>query len=169
MNALRAEPLTAESFAPFGEIYEDKTPRMWRINQNTARRFGNWEADVSGEGGRARISLFRAEPRPRPIKIAMLERHPLASQAFLPAGRRDWRAVVAPGGAEPDLGGLRCFLARGFQGVNYRAGAWHHPLLVLEEGHDFWVVDRASPAGESEDANLREFWFGAGEERFVEL
>ncbi len=168
---LAAEPLAAESFAPFGEVLQDKTARRIKdINQNTAKRFDDLAAaDLSRAGGRPCLSLFRAAPRPHPIKIAMLERHPLGSQAFMPAGEKNWLAVVAPGGDAPDLAGIRCFLARGFQGVNYRAGTWHHPLLVLESGHDFWVLDRAAPAGETANANLHEFWFAPEEERFIVL
>ena len=29
------------------------------------------------------------------------------------------------------------------QGVNFKPGVWHHPLLVLAEQHDFLVIDRA--------------------------
>ena len=169
MNTLAAEPLTAESFAPFGEVLEDGGARRIKIiNQKTTKRFDDLAAaDLSRAGGRPCLSVFRAAPRPRPIKIAMLECHPLGSQAFMPARQKNWLAVVAPGEGAPDLAKLRCFLARGFQGVNYRAGTWHHPLLVLEEEHDFWVLDRAAPDGEAENANLREFWFAPEDERFI--
>lgn len=29
------------------------------------------------------------------------------------------------------------------QGVNFKPGVWHHPLLVLAEHQDFLVIDRA--------------------------
>ena len=34
------------------------------------------------------------------------------------------------------------------QGVNFKPGVWHHPLLVLKEQQDFLVIDRAG-AGEN--------------------
>ncbi|MDP6205745.1 MAG: ureidoglycolate lyase, partial [SAR324 cluster bacterium] len=34
------------------------------------------------------------------------------------------------------------------QGVNFKPGVWHHPLLVLAEQQDFLVIDRA---GEGEN------------------
>ena len=34
------------------------------------------------------------------------------------------------------------------QGVNFKPGVWHHPLLVLAEQQDFLVIDRAG-AGEN--------------------
>lgn len=52
--------------------------------------------------------------------------------------------VVAPSltADEPDISKLQAFITDGSQGVNYRAGTWHHPLLTLESPSDFAVVDR---------------------------
>jgi ureidoglycolate lyase len=30
--------------------------------------------------------------------------------------------------------------------VNYAAGTWHHPLIALDSGGDFLVVDRRAPS-----------------------
>ena len=75
----------------------------------------------------------------------MVERHPLGSQAFIPLQDHSWLIVVAPPGDAVDVTSLRAFRATGRQGVNYRAGVWHHPLLVLRPDHDFLVVDRDGP------------------------
>jgi len=64
---------------------------------------------------------------------------PLSGHAYL--------VVVTLGGDTPDMSTLKCFSANSQQGVNYAKGTWHHPLLALHDG-DFWVVDRAGPAGE---------------------
>ena len=91
----------------------------------------------------------------------MMERHPLGSQAFMPLAVHDWLVVVAPtdaGDRAPDFGRLRCFLARGDQGVSYARNVWHHPLLILQPRQDFLIVDRAGPDGEAADANLQEHW-----------
>ena len=45
------------------------------------------------------------------------------------------------------------FFAEGNQGVNSFKGAWHHPLLVLEESQKFLVVDR-----QGDGCNLNEFF-----------
>ena len=157
MIILESEPLTAAAFAPFGEVLEDSSAQRAKwINDGTTLRFDNLAEIVADGGGRAAISLFRATPRaPR---IAMLECHPLGSQAFMPAGGGEWLVVVAPGDAhKPQWEKMRCFIARGEQGVNYRRGTWHHPLLVLDTERDFWVADRIAPANEPPTANLREF------------
>lgn len=84
----------------------------------------------------------------------MVERHPLGSQAFIPMQDTPWLVVVADAGENPLPGSLRAFRASGRQGVNYRRGVWHHPILVLKPDQDFLVVDRAGP-GE----NCDEVWF----------
>ena len=96
------------------------------------------------------MSIFRG--RVRPLEVAMVERHPLGTQAFMPLNGRDWLVVVA---MKPEVGSLRAFLCRGDQGVQYGTGVWHHPLLVLGEPQDFLVVDR-----EGVGANLEEVEFG---------
>ena len=156
MRKLSPQPLSARAFAPFGETLQDSSaPRTKHINDNTTLRFDDI-ATVQTEGGRPAISIFRAIPRPRPIRIAMLECHPLGSQAFMPADHRKWLIVVAPGKEQPDWQNLQCFHAENGQGVNYHPGVWHHPLLVLHPNQNFWVADRIGPANESPDANLRE-------------
>jgi ureidoglycolate lyase len=68
--------------------------------------------------------------------------------------------VVAPTNSDdsaPDFGALRCFRARGDQGVTYAPDVWHHPLLVLAP-QNFLIADRAGPAGEDASANLTEVW-----------
>jgi ureidoglycolate lyase len=38
---------------------------------------------------------------------------------------------------------MQAFVARGFQGVSYARGVWHHPLIALHKASDFLVVDRS--------------------------
>lgn len=148
------EPLTRAAFAPFGEVIETDGAEVRIINQGFAKRFHALAHAETGDG-RAIVSIFRAIRRPSPIRIDMLERHPLGSQAFAPLQPHDWLVVVAEdAGAAPDLTTLRCFRARGDQGVNYGRGVWHFPVLILTETQDFMIVDRDGP-GE----NLNEFFF----------
>ncbi|MET0312923.1 MAG: ureidoglycolate lyase [Hansschlegelia sp.] len=148
------EPLTKAAFAPFGEVIETEGAEVRIINQGFAKRFHALARAEVG-GAQAIISIFRATRRPSPIRIDMLERHPLGSQAFAPIQPHDWLIVVADdAGAQPDLATLRCFRARGDQGVNYASGVWHFPVLILADAQDFLIVDREGP-GE----NLHEFFF----------
>ena len=149
--SLAIEPLTAEAFAPFGTVIQTEGADHFPINQGTTTRFHALAAADPGPDGRAIISIFRGTRRPDPIRLTMLERHPLATQAFFPLSQHDWLVVVAE---EPRASTLRCFRARGDQGVNYATGVWHHPLLVLVPEQDFLIVDRDGPGENLEERNL---------------
>ncbi|WP_072395182.1 ureidoglycolate lyase [Hyphomicrobium sp. CS1GBMeth3] len=160
---LAIEPLSKSAFEPFGEVIEIEGAETRLINEGFATRFHALaRVNVSRGRGRPIVSLFRAIQRPMPIKITMLERHPLGSQAFFPLNPSEWLIVVAEGGDAPDLATLRCFRARGDQGVNYARGIWHYPVLILAPWQDFLVVDR-----DGKGNNLEEHTFAAGSE--VEL
>lgn len=145
MTDLPIEPLTAAAFAPFGEVIE--AAGDWEpANQGMARRYRDLATlDTSLKSGRPALGLFRTQPAPTPITLRLLERHPLGSQAFIPMNADRYLVVVAPGEDAPDLSGLRAFMAAGTQGVSYRRGTWHHPLLALGRVTDFVVIDRAGP------------------------
>jgi len=63
--------------------------------------------------------------------------------------------VVAPAG-EFDVSKLRAFFTRGWQGVNYARGVWHHPLIVLDVAADFIVIDRGGKEANCEETYLLE-------------
>ncbi len=146
---LKIEALTAESFAPFGDVIQTDSAHSFLINNGTTERFHALAAvelleesrlESLENHSRAIISIFRAEARNFPFSIAMLEKHPLGSQAFIPLSGEPYLVVVATGKNLPEQ--LRAFIATADQGVNYRAGIWHHPLLALHKTCDFLVVDR---------------------------
>ncbi len=152
---LKPKPLTREAFAPFGDVIETDDAERLLINEGTTERFHDL-AKVELGGGRALINIFRAQPRPSPIAIRMMERHPLGSQAFVTLERRPFLVVVAPPGAPPEAAALRAFITDGNQGVNYHPGVWHHPVLALVQETDFLVVDRGGPGGNCDEVPLPE-------------
>ncbi|MHA6907671.1 ureidoglycolate lyase [Ralstonia pseudosolanacearum] len=154
-TALAIEPLTREAFAPFGDVIELEGARQFPINQGTTTRFHDLANVEVGEGGRALINLFRGQPRALPFEVTMLERHPRGSQAFIPLNERPYLIVVAPAGAL-DPARLRAFVTRGWQGVNYAPGVWHHPLLALDVVSDFIVVDRGGEGPNCDEQDLPE-------------
>ena len=162
-TALAIEPLTKAVFAPFGTVIERQGGEIRMINEGTTTRYHALsDVDVAASDGRPILSIFAGTPRSVPIEIAMMERHPLGSQAFMPLSDDDWLVVVAPTNADdsaPDFDGLRCFAARGDQGVSYAPHVWHHPLLVLKK-QEFLIIDRAGPDSEDAAANLQEHWAG---------
>ena len=121
-RVLRPKPLTAEDFAPFGDIIEVRGEPQ-RINYGNTFRFNALSAiDVACEGGSGVISIFRSKPLVSPIEITVMERHPLGSQAFVPLSHRPYLVVVAPPGGLV-VGAIQAFLAEPHQGVNYARGA----------------------------------------------
>ena len=154
-KTLRIEPLRSESFSAFGEVIEaSETARHFTINGGFAERFHDLaKLDVSHEGGRAIVSIFRARPRTMPFQLQVMERHPLGSQVFVSITGMPFLVVVAPAAEALEVIDIRCFLANPGQGVNYARGIWHHPLIAVTQATDFLVIDRA---GSIADSNLDE-------------
>lgn len=152
MSVILARPLTAEGFAPFGEVLEAQGPPDKIINRGLCGRWHD-RATLDFGDGRAGISLFRATNRSLPMALDMVERHPDGSQAFLPMSDHPFLVVVAPDeGGTP--GTPLAFLTNGAQGVNYARGTWHGVLTPLTGPGLFAVVDRIG-----EGPNLEEHWF----------
>jgi ureidoglycolate lyase len=150
---LKPEPLTKASFAPFGDVVELDGVIPLQINQGFAQRFNNLaNIDVSSEGGKTNISLFTANPRPQPIVVNLMERHPLGTQLFYPLQDKPWLVLVCGDPHNPST--YRTFSATGQQGVNYHRNVWHFPLLVFDESSRFIVVDRIGPGNNLEEVEL---------------
>ena len=141
---VRAVALTAEGFAPFGDVIETEGHAGRWINDATCRRFDDLaQVDVVEAGGRPLISIFEADPRQLPLRAGLLERHPLSSQAFYPLDPWPFLVIVAEAGPHPLPARIRAFLTSGRQGVNFRRNTWHHSLVALGRVSRFLVVDRA--------------------------
>ncbi len=144
---LKPRPLTREAFAPFGDVIQTEGAEHFQINEGTTTRFHDLaKVDTAEQNGRPIISVFRGEPRPMPFPVRIMEKHPLASQAFVPLSGRSYLVVVASpeieDGASLTADDLQVFLAESGQGVNYARNVWHHPLIALESQSDFLIVDR---------------------------
>lgn len=144
-NTIQIQLLTSENFARFGEVISCQGNDYFHINDaHTERYHALVMTEIMGDA-KAGISIFRNIKNTQiPFEISMLERHPNGSQAFIPMQGQKFLIVVAPSldTDTPDLSQLCAFITDGTQGVNYRAGTWHHPLLTLEAPSDFAVVDR---------------------------
>jgi ureidoglycolate lyase len=160
------EPLTAEAFAPFGDVIAAAGAGSFFINNGTTERFHDLaKVETAGEGARTLISIFRGQAFAPPIELKMMERHPLGSQAFVPLSPRPFLVVVAPDeGGKPGV--PRVFLAKpdgespnhSLVGVNYHRNVWHHPLISLEGISEFLVVDRGGEGNNLEECFLDESW-----------
>ncbi len=142
---LRPLPLTAERFAPYGNVVEAAASAHAQMNELRFERFDNL-VDVNVDAskhGHVGVSIARCRlPTRLPYRVEMVERHPLGSQAFIPLQRFVFMVVVGPAGESIEAEDLRAFVSNGRQGINYHRGVWHMPLIALEAGHDFLVIDR---------------------------
>ena len=153
MKTIRAIPLTAEAFAPYGEVLEAEGTPDKIINQGNCGRHHD-RADVDfGPDGRAGISIFDARPRSLPYTLDLLERHPHGSQAFLPMHQNPWLVIVAPDAGDRP-GDPVAFIAGPGQGINLRRGTWHGVLTPLHAPGLFAVVDRIGDTDNLEEFTL---------------
>jgi ureidoglycolate lyase len=139
---LPVEPLSHAAFSPFGSVISaDRDDIASRpANQGTAARQDFLAEVVDLRPGRAKLNLaaFRCAPRPGSrVELHLLEKHPASTQVFVPMNARRYLVVVALGGDRPDLSTSRAFLAGPTQGIGYAPGAWHHPMIALDEPTDF--------------------------------
>jgi ureidoglycolate lyase len=155
MMTLKPFPLTRQAFAIYGEVLEAEGAEHFITNQGLAMRFNDLaRIDVEAEGGAVKVSVFKTKARPTPIRLELMERHPLGSQIFYPLQDRPWLVVVCD---DPtDGASFRAFAATGVQGVNYARNVWHHPLLALDHDSRFLVVDRKGPGNNLEEIKLGE-------------
>ena len=133
---LEAHPLSREAFAPFGDVIETDGARHFSINAGAIERFHDLATVDVGteEGGRPLISIAQCNQASElPYEVPFVERHPLGSQAFIPLDDTPLLVVVAPPGEEVKAGEVRAFISNGRQGVNYRPGTWHIPLISVKE------------------------------------
>ena len=154
-RTLAAEPLTAEAFAPWGDVIE-AAGASFPINGGMCDRFHDLaRMEFVGEGGRAGISIGWGKPYPLPHAFRLVERHPLGSQAFVPMTEEPFFVVVAPDeGGRP--GAPRAFITAPGQGVNYLRNVWHGVLTPLGRPVPFLIVDRIGPG-----VNLEEHLYDA--------
>jgi len=151
MIELEPRPLTADDFAPFGEVVETDGRQPRDMNYGMALRWPDLARIETDAGGQVVIGRVRSKRYPLPFRLQVVERHPLGSQAFLPLDESPFLVVVAKAGPPPPPEDLSLFVTNGRQGVCYRPGVWHGLLLTAFAEMDFIVVDRVGPGDNCEE------------------
>ncbi len=153
-KTLKTTALTADAFAPYGDVIEISGAPDKMINQGMCGRYHDL-ALLDFNDGRAGISLFDARARALPHVVDMVERHPMGSQAFLPLSPLRFLVVVADD-TDGTPTNLKAFVTTPGQGINLHRGIWHGVLCPLGTQGKFAVIDRIG-----DGANLEEHWFDA--------
>ena len=139
------KPLSAEAFAPFGNVLQlGDGPRRQHVTgaverTDHARKPQLWIATVQQA-----VTL--------PLTLKALERHPFSAQTFIPLNACPYLVVVChtDDSGLPDLHTLQAFRASSDQGVTYKRNVWHHGLSVLEARAQF-VVSMAFTGEQNDD------------------
>ena len=139
---IKPKKITKENFAKFGDVISTQNIKPMDINNGYAKRFDNLaDINTSNNNATASMSIFSALKRSFPMKIDMMEKHPLGSQAFIPMKETNFIAFVAPLGDKPEISKIESFIVSPGIGINYKPGIWHFPLISTEN-MNFLVVDR---------------------------
>ena len=135
MRQLVAVPITADAFAPYGDVLAPPaTPGRVYFDSGLANTRSTVPASLS-------MSLIGV-PATLPLHVWQMERHAFSSQSFVPMDVSRYVIVVAPhapsGG--PDAEKARAFVVPGDTGITYHIDVWHHPLAVLDRAARFAVM-----------------------------
>ena len=114
---VQAEPLTAEAFAPFGQVI-DRGDMVMELRD--------------GETFHLNVLSYDRQP----LECDHLNRHHRATQALVALAGRPTIVVVAPShldlSSRDHLGSVRAFVCDGTAGINLSIGTWHwgpYPLM----------------------------------------
>ena len=134
--------ISKPNFSAYGDLISTDDINPMDINAGYAKRFDDLaNVDTSIDGGKTIVSIFSALKRTFPMKIDMMEKHPLGSQAFMPMKETTFLSFVAPTGESPEISKIQSFIIPPKTGINYKPGIWHFPLISTEDT-DFLVIDR---------------------------
>jgi ureidoglycolate lyase len=134
--------ITKENFSDFGDVISPENIKPIDINAGYAKRFDDLaNINTLKDEGKTIVSIFSATKRNFPMKIDMMEKHPLGSQAFMPMKETTFLTFVAPPGDLPKIDKIKSFIVPPKKGINYKPGVWHFPLISTEDA-DFLVIDR---------------------------
>ena len=151
---IKPTKITRTNFTTYGDLISSNDIKPTDINVGYAKRFDNLaNINTSKDGGKTIVSIFSALKRTFPMKIDMMEKHPLASQAFIPMKETTFLSFVAPPGEKPVIDKIESFIIPPKMGINYKPGIWHFPLISTENTN-FLVIDRK---GDGENLIIHKF------------
>jgi len=151
---LKAEPLTKEAFAPYGDVIETEGAKHFGMNDDGMERFydlANVDVDFDN-GGKPVISLTQCNKvETLPFHMNCIERHSRGSQAFIPMTKSPLIVAVSEPSETVDISKIKVFVSNGKQGINYNKNVWHMPTICLDADQRFVIIDRG---GEGDNCDL---------------
>jgi len=170
IHDVKAEPLTAESFAPFGYVMGPKDEgridnvdflKLGVANLSDAvpeSRYQDWNVlqywgDVT-ELTPEPLRLGYLRPKQRDLEYSWFERHVKGTQSFIPLGGGRSVFSIAPASdnddpeALPDLTKVRAFHLDGTVGVTIKPGVWHWTPFPVGGPADFLILVRQNVAND---------------------
>ena len=139
---IKPKKINKKNFRKFGQIIDTSKKKYFKINNGYAKRYDNLgKIDTSTKKGKTIVSIFSAKRRMFPMKINMMEKHPLGSQAFIPMKETSFLVFVTPKGNRPNLKKIESFRIPKQTGINLNPGTWHFPLISTKN-MNFLVIDR---------------------------
>ena len=153
---IKPTKISRSNFAAYGDLISVEDIKSVDINSGYAKRFDDIaDLNTSKDGGKTIVSIFSALKRTFPMKIDMMEKHPLGSQAFIPMKETTFLVLVAPKGERPLIEKIQSFIVPPGIGINYKPGTWHFPLISTED-MNFLVIDRKGSGENLVIENLEE-------------
>ena len=143
--SLKIKNINKNNFKKYGEIISIKDNKYTLINNNFYKKFQDLaNIQTSKINGKTQFNIFKSKARSFPMKIDLLEKHPLGTQAFFPINNCNFIVVVAPIKQVPQIDKIEAFLVPKNTGINYKIGIWHYPLISIINS-TFIVLDRKGP------------------------
>jgi len=139
---LKAEPLTAEAFAPFGVILSPDGRERLPINTYGDKLSLFREPFETDQP----IEWFIVEGKVRPLSALFLERHLQITQAFIPLNGDALITIVAAPDVRFESNGLpvlsetRAFYVPGDAAFQLHRGTWHENPFPTRDGQRFLVT-----------------------------
>jgi len=132
LKSLKAEPITPENFAPFGQVI---------FPSQDGAAYGSDDAQLKLDEGIPRFYIMRLEAKGR--KFHSITRHRRCTQCLGALAGAEWLMGVAPPGdaADPDPETIRAFHIPGNCFIKLHVGTWHAGPLFDAPVVDFYNLE----------------------------
>lgn len=159
---IRALPLTAEAFAPFGHVARNGEGAVKSIRDGSVV-LTKTDARCShdAEAQDFAIDFYDTKPERDILTMRQAEHHPHSAQMFIALGAERYLVVVWDGEPTPDRK-PQAFVARGTDMVIYNPGVWHHGIVAIDKQTLFasamWKTHQTDTVFRALDASIDVTW-----------